>query len=341
MYLEYENMNQSMIGLSKILLKDSIKRETRGYLCYEIPEPVLIKIINPSDRYLNINRKGYNKILPFAETLSFMSGVNNLRLAGNYVKNLYNFSDDGEYMRAMYSPRIRCFTGISNDYKVDSPLTRNIYSGFDSVTDQLKYIIDSFSRDKNSRQCVIEIGDPSKDCFNLDGSLKVTKDYPCTRSLMFQIRNGKLDLTVTMRSNDHVFGAHNVNITNFSYFQEIVSNIINVPVGYYYHFANNYHYYPNQHDDIIFDISKLNPDDYKSEFGEWYYEDKIGDLRNFDYLINNLFSYEENLSKNTSDGVINFNNDLFDDWSKVFRKHWLKEEVKFENPYLNKLFNIK
>lgn len=338
MYLEFKNINDSFINLSKVLMDQGVKRETRGKICYEINEPILIKIINPTDRYLNVPRKGYNKYLPFAELLNILSGTNDLSLSGFYSKNLYNYSDDGIYMRAMYS-RIRNMSGVSNDYKLSKCFESSIKNGtLVREIDQLKYIIESFKRDINTRQAVIEIGDNVKDGFDENGLLKITKDFPCTRSLMFQIRDGKLDLTVTMRSNDHVWGAHSINFTNFTFIQECVSKIIGVGIGNYYHMANNYHFYLDTHNDLLKEISKLNSNDYKSKFSVFQYVDKFDSLENFDKLISELFLYEQELRKDKSKLRIDLKNDLFNDWALVFFNYHTKSKEEFINPFLNDLF---
>jgi len=336
MELKFNNINQSLIGMSKELLKNGVKRETRGFICYELLEPVTIKIENPSDRHIIIKDRKQNKFLPFVETLWIMSGVNDLEMPGSYVKNLYTYSDDGQFMRAAYSPRIRCYTGNYSDYKISEPKHRNVFGGGTMVVDQLKYVIESFKRDNFSRQLMIEIGDPAKDCFNTDGDLKVTKDYPCTRLLNFQLRENKLDLTVYMRSNDHWFGAHSVNITNFTFIQEIVANILGVEVGTYYHVVNNYHFYDNFRPNLEL-ISQYDISSYHEQ-EKFFYNDKIQSLEHFDNLIETLFDYEKGLRIAKRDYRVDLGVDMFNDWAKVFYHYWTKNKIEFKNPHLNCLF---
>jgi hypothetical protein len=54
---------------------------------------------------------------------------------------------------------------------------------------------------------------------------------------------GKLDMTVTNRSNDMLWGAYGANAVHFSYLQEFVAAAIGVPVGTYYQVSNNLHVY--------------------------------------------------------------------------------------------------
>src|SRR5699024_613430 len=100
---------------------------------------------------------------------------------------------------------------------------------------------------------IINIGDPPKDCFNKEGGLKETKDFPCTRLLHFQKQPNanKLNLTVYMRSNDFMWGASAVNIFNFTFILEYFAQILNLEIGDYYHIANNFHYYKEHEKDLL------------------------------------------------------------------------------------------
>lgn len=336
----FNNLNQALIGMSKELITKGVKRKTRGFSCIELPNPVLICINNPTDRYITIPERKWNKFLPFVESLWLALGINDLdSLPGNYVKSLYNFSDDGKYWRAAYGPRLRYYSGHGEDYKISDTETAKVFSGGINHTDQIKFVIESLKRDINSRQAVISVSDPSKDCFNKEGELKVTKDYPCTRSIHFQVNTeGKLDCIVDLRSNDILWGLSAINVFNFTFMQEYVANIVGVPVGNYYHKADNIHYYENFQEKIE-EFANLNPEDYKTgEF--WAYSGKIGDLSNFDRLIGELYQYEKELRLNSNFYIKYFGNDMFNDWGKIFYHYHTKQVVNFKNPYLVKLFGF-
>lgn len=335
---KFKNLNDSLIGIASLIDKEGIWEETRGFRCKAIQEPVMICIDNPCDRYVTIPERKWNKVLPFVESLWIALGLNDLdQIPGNYVKSLYNYSDNGRTWRAAYGPRIRAFSGIMSDYDISEPKFRNVWSGLCGTTDQLKYIIESLKRDLNTRQAVIEIADPAKDCFNPDGTIKTTKDYPCTRLLNFQVRQGKLDLTTFMRSNDLLFGFSAINVFNFTLIQEYVANIIKVPVGKYYHVANNIHFYENMQPmiDCIIEDNKIDDD---QNFFPFYYDQNIVSLEHFDSLLLGLFDYEKMLREGPHIVLIDFENDMFNDWGKVFYYHHTKKVVEFVNPYLNRLF---
>lgn len=338
---KFQNLNQALIGMSKELIKNGVERKTRGFSCYEIPNPVLICIENPCDRYVNIPERKWNKTLPFAESLWMALGLNDLNsLPGDYVKSLYNFSDNGSTWRAGYGSRIRYFSGHNQDYWITDKKTAMVYSGSINFTDQLKFVLMCFDRDINTRQAIITIGDPAKDCFDVSGDLKITKDYPCTRSIHFQINtDGELDCIVDIRSNDLLWGFSAVNVFNFTFMQEYISNIIGVPVGKYYHKADNLHYYDNFREKIEFFASlDINSFETKELF---YYGKEFKSLVEFDREIERLYMYERYIKDQPQplhSNKPNFIGDFINDWAKVFYIYWSKEKVQFENPLLNRLF---
>lgn len=337
---KFQNLNQALIGMSEELMVRGRRRKTRGFDCVEMPYPVIICITNPSDRHVTIPERKWNKVLPFIESLWIALGVNDLdTIPGHYVKSLYNFSDDGKFWRGGYGTRIRAFTGNGSDYKVSDPMHRNVFSGGTVVTDQLKYVIESFKRDINTRQAIIEIGDPAKDCFGNNGVIKVTKDFPCTRSLHFQVNTeGAMDLVVDMRSNDILWGFSAVNVFNFTFIQEYVANIVGVPVGNYYHKADNLHYYENFRDKIEF-FSNLNFDEYPGN-PRFFYDSKIESLEDFDDLLLTLLHAEKEVRENKFVYKNLFKNDMFEDWYRVIQKYWGvgDPKIEFKNPHLQELW---
>jgi len=333
----FQNLNQSLIGLSKLLLEEGIARETRGFACIEYPRPILICIENPCDRYVTIPSRKWNKILPFAESLWLALGLNDLdALPGTYVKNLYNFSDNGHTWRGGYGTRFRNWAGLCDDYYISDRKEAHVYTNTVAIVDQFKFVIDTLKRDINSRQAGITVHDPARDDFDYPLKLKETKDQPCTRLIHFQMMGGKLDCTVFIRSNDLLWGYSAVNVFNFTLIQEYIANTLGVPVGKYYHFANNLHFYENFKENIQ-SFAAEDPSQYES-IGEFYYQDKIESLEKFDENIDYLYSKERALVRKESFNA-NFELDMFDDWFKVFYNYWNKEaNLRFKNPYLNRLF---
>ena len=339
---KFQNLNQTLIGMCRVLLAESVPRKVRGENCFELAAPVVIEISNPTDRYITIPERKWNRFLPFAESLWIALGINDLdALPAHYCKNLHKYSDNGTNWRAGYGPRIRAYSGLSNDICVSNPKYRNIYSGHVAVADQLKYVVDALRRDKQTRQAIIDIGDPIKDDFDMIlGGLKVTKDFPCTRSIQFIMVDGMLNCIVHMRSNDVLYGLSAVNIFNFTLMQEYVANMLAFPVGKYYHVINNLHMYLNQVQQVK-RLAKFTPRTYRSPI-RYQYPNEIKSITDFDRLCLKLYAYERNVSSKASSKIIDFENSMFNDWAKVFLFHQDQtRHLTFDNPYLNELFKPK
>ena len=102
---------------------------------------------------------------------------------------------------------------------------------------QLDNVIAMLKTNPNTRQATISIYD-GKEIDN--GTYEF--DTPCTYAIQFTVFKDKLDMCVTMRSNDLWFGFCNDQYC-FSRLQEMVSKRLNIEPGVYYHFAHNMHLY--------------------------------------------------------------------------------------------------
>ena len=106
-----------------------------------------------------------------------------------------------------------------------------------SRNNQLEKVIQQLKDNKDTRQAWITIFDgKEKDDYKYD--------TPCTLSIGFNIipTIETLDMCVTMRSNDLIYGFYNDQYC-FSKLQELVADELKLPVGTYYHFANDLHIY--------------------------------------------------------------------------------------------------
>jgi len=68
------------------------------------------------------------------------------------------------------------------------------------------------------------------------------KEIPCTTALQFLVREGRLHLIVTMRSNDAYIGLPH-DVFCFTMLQEIVARAIDYEMGTYRHFVGSMHLY--------------------------------------------------------------------------------------------------
>ena len=102
---------------------------------------------------------------------------------------------------------------------------------------QLDMVVDMLKKNPNTRQATISIFDGKE-------REKYDKDTPCTYAIQFTILDNKLNMCVTMRSNDLWYGFCNDQYC-FSKLQLMVADKLEIRLGEYYHFAHNLHLYNN------------------------------------------------------------------------------------------------
>ncbi len=101
---------------------------------------------------------------------------------------------------------------------------------------QIDKIVELLKNDPETRQAVITLRDPYRDLF------EKSKDVPCTIAMSFRIRNGKLNMTTHMRSNDLVWGFP-YDIIQFCLLQMTIANELGIKSGAYTHHADSLHIY--------------------------------------------------------------------------------------------------
>ena len=102
---------------------------------------------------------------------------------------------------------------------------------------QLDEVICMLKETPKTRQAAISIYDAKE-------MHMYNSDTPCTYAVQFTVLNNKLNMCVTMRSNDLWFGFCNDQYC-FSRLQSLVAEKTGYKIGTYYHFAHNLHLYNN------------------------------------------------------------------------------------------------
>ena len=103
---------------------------------------------------------------------------------------------------------------------------------------QLDMIIETLKHNKDTRQACISIYDGKE-------ITDYAFDTPCTYAIQFTIVHERLDMCVTMRSNDLWYGFCNDQY-QFSKLQELMAFRLDIEIGTYFHFAHNLHLYNNK-----------------------------------------------------------------------------------------------
>lgn len=168
-----------------------------------------VTLHDPSDAMpVGIGRKP-NLAIGAAEALQLIGGFSDPEMMASITKNFERFFDGG-VLSGAYGPRIRT---------------------------QLEHVVERLKQDPDTRQAIAVIWDPLH-----DGIGSVPRDLPCTLVLHFVIRDGKLSLCTTMRSNDVWWGV-GYDFFQFTQLQLSVARILKVKAGPYYHHATSLHMY--------------------------------------------------------------------------------------------------
>lgn len=100
---------------------------------------------------------------------------------------------------------------------------------------QVETVIELLKADPDSRRALINFNVPNPNVIT-------TKDEPCTVMLQFLIRDGRLNCTGVMRSNDIWYGLP-YDIAFFTGVQKYIAEELYIDVGIYTHFATSLHVY--------------------------------------------------------------------------------------------------
>jgi thymidylate synthase len=273
------DINEVFWQLAKASLDWPIETRRGGDKLHDSPGPVMIEIASPQQRVLNVGHRNNNIAATCAETLWVLAGRNDIEWLKFYLPRAGDFSDDGDSWRAGYGPRLRGCIG-----EEEEEITR---------TDQLACVVKELQQSPDSRRAVMSLLEPDYDYGSLH-SEEGTKDFPCTQSLSFMVRDGKLDLTVFIRSNDLIWGWSGVNVFEFAAMQELVANMIKKPVGKYFMISNNLHVY-ERHWKLAERVANLV--DVSQAYSDWIDPKyaRIDSIKRMDDHLANFFKVEERM----------------------------------------------
>jgi thymidylate synthase len=172
---------------------------------------ILLEIVNPRARLSRTETRG-RIFSALGELLWYLSGSNDVSFISYYISEYAKLEENGRIFGG-YGPRL--------------------FSWKD--TDQLRNITQILKTKGDSRKAVIQLFDST----DLEAE---HEDVPCTCTLQFMLRRGKLHLLTNMRSNDIHWGLPH-DVFCFTMLQEIVANHIGAELGSYKHAVGSMHLY--------------------------------------------------------------------------------------------------
>lgn len=178
---------------------------------------VLLVLKNPRARFSRAESRA-TLFSCLGELCWYLAGRDDLAFIQYYIPRYYKYSDDGKTLNGAYGRR-----------------------WFDlGDVNQIEKILDILKNKGDSRQAVMQV-------FSASDLQKKTEDVPCTCTLQFMKRNGKLEMLTNMRSNDAYLGLPH-DIFSFTMLQEILARSANCELGRYYHSVGSLHLYDKDND---------------------------------------------------------------------------------------------
>ena len=182
----------------------------------EFPNPVLTTFHRPIQRVSLSPVRDANPFFHLFESFWMLQGCNDVEFPAHFAGNIRNYAEDDGILHGAYGHRWRNHFG----------------------KDQLDWAITELVENPDSRRVVVSMWDANVDVPNF------AKDHPCNLQCMFRVRaNGSLDLTVSNRSNDAVWGLFGANAVHFSFLLEYMSASTGYEMGKMYFTSNSLHIY--------------------------------------------------------------------------------------------------
>lgn len=220
-----KNINDAWDQAKVLLNHNHVVRPSRVGEVMECLTPVTTAYAKPRERVLFDPDRNVNVFFSFMEALWMLAGRNDVAWLERFNSKIKDFVGPGPLLHDAYGHRWR--KAFDLDGGAD-----------DDFADQLPKIIRMLKNNHNERRAVLTMWNPLWDLERPE-----LPSVPCNTQCYFKIRNGALDILVTCRSNDIVFGAYSANNVQFSVLQEYMAAMIGVSVGTYYQVSDSWHAY--------------------------------------------------------------------------------------------------
>jgi thymidylate synthase len=220
MELEVRNVEEAYHAGMMLLNSQGKLEDSRNGPVIVYPEPVLTIYNNPMERVLAHVGRDANPFFHIFEAMWMLCGRRDVAFLARFNDRMLTYSDDGQTLWGAYGHRWRFGASWEKD----------------PGTDQLDQIVHQLKADMKSRRAVLAMW-TSADIF------VTSKDIPCNTHCYFRVIKDTLDMTVSCRSNDIIWGAYGANSVHFSVLQEYMAAGLGIKTGRMYQFSNNYHAY--------------------------------------------------------------------------------------------------
>lgn len=219
MYVRADSLDDLLAKVYRQILARGTRIEPTKGSAREI-YGVLLKLSAPRLRLSRTESRGM-LFSCLGELLWILAGSNALDFIEYYISEYKKSSDDSRTVHGAYGPRL--FGKRPND--------------------QLTRVISSLKSKPDSRQAVVQL-------FDRRDTLEYHSDIPCTCTMQFVIRDRRLHMLTSMRSNDAWLGLPH-DVFAFTMIQELVARSLGVELGEYRHAVGSLHLYERNYQQAI------------------------------------------------------------------------------------------
>jgi thymidylate synthase len=284
------------------LQDDGVWQETRSGRVLEYPAPVMTIYKRPEERVLFFPSRDANPFFHLFEAFWMLAGRDDLEFVSRFNSRMKEFSDDGYTLSGAYGYRWRQYW----------------------LKDQLELLIIHLKNEPNSRRAVLQMWD-TKDLEKIVNHSS-SKDVPCNTQVYFKIRDDRLQMTVSCRSNDIVWGAYGANAVHFSILQEYIAAKLGLSIGTYYHLSDSFHAYENVYKKTLDILHQKNTGD------TLWYDSYLGWNKGMHYSPEPIFTKPDyadidiynflNFSTQVMEEDLSYHNNFFSETAAPMLKAW-------------------
>lgn len=181
----------------------------------------VFEIDDPRQRWILSRHPAINPAFAIAEVVWILAGSNDASVLNYWFPRLPEFQGEGPVYSGAYGYRLRKHFGI----------------------DQIRRACEALAANPASRQVVLQLWDCRFDLPLADGAPRCA-DVPCNVVSLLKVRDGRLEWTQVMRSND-VHRGLPYNVIQFTVLQEVMAGWLGLEVGGYHHWSDSLHLYLN------------------------------------------------------------------------------------------------
>lgn len=215
-----ETANDVYISMAEKLLAHRVVslQPSRSGSVWEILH-VGLSITNPRERWVVSRLPPINPAFAIAEVIWIINGRNDAAFLNYWNRRLPQFAGNETNYHGSYGYRLKHHFGV----------------------DQLDKAYKALLNNPDSRQVVLQIWDVKSD-FPSDDGLPVSSDIPCNIISLLKIRDGKLEWTQVIRSND-IYRGLPYNLIQFTTLQEVLAGWLGIEIGSYNQLSDSLHLY--------------------------------------------------------------------------------------------------